>query len=104
MVIKPLFMLFLQGQYFICKKPRQNTELLIASYTYNMYVFQAHSLKLPNCGGVDVCFTGMRDSFKQTVKANGIEGLWRGLIPTLLKVNNKNSIHNNEYSHHNHQH
>lgn len=47
---------------------------------------QAQSRILPNNGGVDVQFKGMTGAFVQTVKVNGITGLWRGLSANLLKI------------------
>ena len=47
---------------------------------------QAKSEMLPNQGGIDVQFKGMTSAFIQTVKVNGISGLWRGMTATLLKV------------------
>ena len=41
---------------------------------------------LPNQGGIDVQFKGMTSAFNQTVKVNGVSGLWRGMTATLLKV------------------
>lgn len=47
---------------------------------------QAQSKTLPNHGGVDVEFKGMTSAFVQTVKVNGVTGLWRGLLANLLKI------------------
>ena len=47
---------------------------------------QAKSKMLPNQGGIDVQFKGMTSAFNQTVKVNGVSGLWRGMTATLLKV------------------
>lgn len=47
---------------------------------------QAQSKTLPNNGGVDVQFKGMTGALVQTVKVNGITGLWRGLSANLLKI------------------
>lgn len=47
---------------------------------------QAQSKTLPNNGGVDVQFKGMTGALFQTVKVNGITGLWRGLSANLLKI------------------
>lgn len=47
---------------------------------------QAKSNMLPNQGGIDVQFKGMTSAFNQTVKVNGVSGLWRGMTATLLKV------------------
>lgn len=47
---------------------------------------QAQSKTLPNNGGVDVQFKGMTGALVQTVKVNGITGLWRGLTANLLKI------------------
>lgn len=49
-------------------------------------MWQARSKRLPNQGGVDIQFKGMTSAFVQTVKINGVTGLWRGLIANLLKV------------------
>ena len=48
--------------------------------------WQAQSKTLPNQGGVDVQFKGMISAFVQTMKVNGVTGLWRGLTANLLKV------------------
>jgi len=47
---------------------------------------QAQSKILPNQGGVDIQFKGMTSAFVQTVKVNGLPGLWRGLTANLLKI------------------
>lgn len=47
---------------------------------------QAKSKMLPNQGGIDVQFKGMTSAFNQTVKVNGVSGLWRGMAATLLKI------------------
>ena len=47
---------------------------------------QAKSKMLPNQGVIDVQFKGMTSAFNQTVKVNGVSGLWRGMTATLLKV------------------
>lgn len=47
---------------------------------------QAKSKTLPNEGGVDIKVKGMTSAFVQTVKVNGITGLWRGLTAYLLKI------------------
>ncbi|EGV98370.1 ADP/ATP translocase 2 [Cricetulus griseus] len=47
---------------------------------------QAQSPYLPNCGGVDVHFSGAVDCFRQIVKTQGALGLWSGLTANLLKV------------------
>ena len=49
-------------------------------------MWQARSKSLPNQGGVDIQFKGMTSAFVQTVKINGVTGLWRGLTANLLKV------------------
>ncbi|CAH1777300.1 unnamed protein product [Owenia fusiformis] len=47
---------------------------------------QAHSTVLPDRGGVNVEFDGMVDAFRQTVRRNGIFGLWSGWIPAVIKI------------------
>ncbi|WP_411022944.1 MC/SLC25 family protein, partial [Salmonella sp. s51228] len=47
---------------------------------------QAQSKTLAGGGGVDVEFTGMSDAFIQTVRKNGILGLWSGTVANLAKV------------------
>eukprot|EP00800_Vazella_pourtalesii_P015709 TRINITY_DN4310_c1_g2_i1.p1 TRINITY_DN4310_c1_g2~~TRINITY_DN4310_c1_g2_i1.p1 ORF type:complete len:333 (+),score=61.22 TRINITY_DN4310_c1_g2_i1:898-1896(+) len=47
---------------------------------------QAQSKALAGGGGVDIQFTGMADAFVQTVRKNGILGLWSGTSANLAKV------------------
>ena len=44
------------------------------------------SSSIPGGGGVDIEFRGMVDCFVQTIKINGVTGLWRGNTANLLKV------------------
>jgi len=47
---------------------------------------QAQSKALAGGGGVDVEFTGMSDAFIQTIRKNGLLGLWSGTTANLAKV------------------
>ncbi|XP_014666467.1 PREDICTED: solute carrier family 25 member 43-like [Priapulus caudatus] len=47
---------------------------------------QAQSKAIAGGGGVDIEFNGMVDAFVQTVKKNGIFGLWRGTTATWLRL------------------
>ncbi|KAL5012836.1 hypothetical protein ScPMuIL_011387 [Solemya velum] len=53
---------------------------------------EAKSHVLPNRGGVDIEFRNAIHCFKKIIIINGLSGLYRGLVPALLRVIPYNSI------------
>lgn len=53
---------------------------------FGRFFFQAKSSSLPCNGGVGINFSNARTCVLNTVQSSGIRGLWKGLLPTIVRV------------------